>query len=298
MNLLSDLFRKKPSANAIAPKQSDAAPRKEVYLTKTVTFGMHPHRSATEDSSVFFVDESRGIRKMIVDSRGNIQNFPGIKKEDFWVRDVAPNYLKPQIRFRSSFETRDCGWIFLWQLQPDGWYWADEDGFGGEDDPEVILYTFLDRQGNFSGPFQIYQFGSRGFAMDRFLARHDRSQKWAMEAASDDENYVVYPGDIFPQLWGCPADHESDKFYQLWNREEALEYWSHPVLAEDLLALARALLDSKKSLWQMMGRASHCVKASMTLFYALTKEPVFQQVLDKFFDGQQDAYTLANLSRE
>ncbi len=127
MKFLSDfLGRKQPKSEPepvveAAPLEKPEPKRAEsVYLTATVTFGMHPYRSADEDSSVFFVDENRGIRKMIIDAYGNIQNFPGIIKEKFWAKHVAPNYLKQQVRFRSSFEKRDNGWIFLWQLQPDG----------------------------------------------------------------------------------------------------------------------------------------------------------------------------------
>lgn len=142
-----------------------------VYLTQTVIFGMHPYRSADEDSTVYFVDENRGIRKMLTDTWGNIQNFPGIIQEDFWVKEVAPNYLKPRVGFRSSFEKREGGWLFLWQLQPDGWYWADEDGFGAEKDAEVILYTFVDLDGNFTGPFRIYSMDGKSYFPGQEITR-------------------------------------------------------------------------------------------------------------------------------
>ena len=303
MKFLSKLFGKekpevKPVSDKIPSQKPEPKERKPVYLTQTVTFGMHRYRSADEDSSVFFVDEEHGIRKMIVDALGNIQNFPGIVREDFWVKHVAPNYMKPQVRFRSSFEAREMGWIFLWQVQPDGWYWADEDGFGEENDWEVVLYTFLDRNGNFTDPFRIYKLGDRGYAMDRFLGRHTHSQKQALEAIKDQENHTSFPDDLFPQLWGCRTEHISDNFYQLKDRKEALEYWENPILSEDLKALAQALLDSEKSLWQIMGRDSNRVKGSMTLFYKVTEEPVFKQVLDKYWSGELDSVTVRRLCEE
>ena len=51
----------------------------------------------------------------------------------------------------------------LWQIQPDGRYWEDDDGFGGSPDEEVTLYAFLDEEGNFDGPFRIYQVGMRKY---------------------------------------------------------------------------------------------------------------------------------------
>lgn len=44
-----------------------------------------------------------GIQKLIVDSNGNIRNFPGFVQEDLWVSQVDPCYLKPLIRFRGCF---------------------------------------------------------------------------------------------------------------------------------------------------------------------------------------------------
>ena len=172
MKWLSKLIAKNQPESKLAesrellPKTSSKH-TEPAYLTQTVIFGMHPYRSADEDSSVYFVDENRGIRKMLTDSRGNIQNFPGMIKEDFWAKEVAPNYLKPCVGFRSSFEKREDGWLFLWQLQPDGWYWADEDGFGAEKDVEVILYTFVDLDGNFTGPFRLYSLDGTSYFAGR-----------------------------------------------------------------------------------------------------------------------------------
>ena len=49
--------------------------KKTPYLTQPVIYGMHAYRRPGEDSSVYFVDEERGIRKMLVDQEGNIQKF-------------------------------------------------------------------------------------------------------------------------------------------------------------------------------------------------------------------------------
>lgn len=35
-----------------------------------------------------------------------------------------------------------------WQLNPDGMYYMDEDGYGMTDDDEVEIYGFIDRKGN------------------------------------------------------------------------------------------------------------------------------------------------------
>lgn len=112
---------------------------------------------------VYFIDESRGIQKLIVDSNGNIRNFPGFAQEDLWASQVDPCYLKPEIRFCTSFERRGDRLVMLWEIQPDGRYWEDEDGFGGTSDVEVRLYTFLDENGDFTGPFQVYNIGTHNY---------------------------------------------------------------------------------------------------------------------------------------
>ena len=149
MGWLKDLFGKQTPA---VTQQKREAP----YLTQTVVFGMHLYRRAGEDSSVYFVDEKRGIRKKLVDSNGVIQHFPGFAdKKALESLLSSPRYLTPQIRFRTSFEKQDSGWMMLWQIQPDGRYWEDEDGFGGTNDEEITLFTCVDENGDFTGPFEL-----------------------------------------------------------------------------------------------------------------------------------------------
>ena len=162
MRSLYCLFGKKTPPAPAKPAEKRESP----YLTRTVVYGMHLYRQKGEDSTVCFVDEKRGIRKMLVDFDGYIQKFPGILQEDFWVKEVSANALRPLIRFRTGFERRGERWIMLWQIQPDGRYWEDEDGFGAEDEEEVILYTYVDENGDFTGPFRLYSIGTRQYCRD------------------------------------------------------------------------------------------------------------------------------------
>ncbi|MCQ2075262.1 MAG: hypothetical protein MJY77_08820 [Bacteroidaceae bacterium] len=41
-----------------------------------------------------------------------------------------------------------------WQLNPDGMYYMDEDGFGMSDDEEVEIYGFIDREGKVVSKFR------------------------------------------------------------------------------------------------------------------------------------------------
>lgn len=68
-----------------------------------------------------------------------------------------------------------------WTLQPDGRYYADEDGFGMEDDDEIDFYAFIDRQANILIPFQ---------PMDDSLKTRYRKQAVAISRNREEVPYV------------------------------------------------------------------------------------------------------------
>ena len=134
------------------------------YFSDCVTFGMHAYRTENEDCSVCYMDDARGICKMVVDQNGQFCDFPIIITEDFWKTELQDSgALKNQIRFRTSFEKMNGGFVVLWTIQPDGRYWEDSDGYGGTPDREIILYSFLDTNGNICAPFRIYRLGAETF---------------------------------------------------------------------------------------------------------------------------------------
>lgn len=64
------------------------------------------------------MDEKQGIRKMLINEDGLIQNFPGFVEEDCWVKALSSQTVGSRIHFRTSFEPRVGRWIMLWQIQP------------------------------------------------------------------------------------------------------------------------------------------------------------------------------------
>lgn len=292
MNLFSVLFGNKYSLAKPAPPQTTPRQTEPVRLTQTVVFGHG-------DSSVYFVDENRGIQKMLVDTGGNIRNFPGILKEDFWVKEVSANSLLPKIRFRTSFEKRENKWIMLWTIQPDGDYWRDDDGFGAENEDEVVLYTYVDLNGDFTGPFCIYEVGERCYSLDRFEHAHVNRYHSALRAlkAGKLENDVDV---LFPRLYGMELRmgiRSVWEHYTLCDKKLAGDYWVHPVLSQHLLEASRALLQLDIPITQIVGHPEHrIVQSCMTLFYTVSGEPVFKEVLDKFFEGKPDEFTVNRTS--
>lgn len=134
--------------------------RKYAPFSAWSTYGNHMYRRPGERADVIFTTKT-GEKKIIVDNDGRIMDFPGIKKEDFWMKEIqVKKFLDPVICFWTRFAKYDNErYIMYWQVQPDGRYWEDEDGFGMEPDEEITLYAFIDQEGNFMGPFEIYQIG-------------------------------------------------------------------------------------------------------------------------------------------
>lgn len=134
-------------------------------LSQWTTFGNHLYRCKGEVVAVEFVNEAYGIRKWIVDNDGYIQNYPGIENSEEWMYAwKSKRALDHQICFRTYFERMANQTIrMVWEIQPDGRYWEEDDGFGAESDMEIQLYTYLDEKGNFTGPFRTYSIGAEEF---------------------------------------------------------------------------------------------------------------------------------------
>ena len=104
---------------------------------------------------------------------------------------------------------------------------------------------------------------------------------------------------VFPQLAGLGRS-ETARRYAIASRAEARAYFEHPLLG------AR-LREGVKAVCALEGRSAHAIfgspddlklRSSMTLFSAIPgSDPVFQQVLDKFFKGKADQQTMTILNR-
>ncbi len=104
---------------------------------------------------------------------------------------------------------------------------------------------------------------------------------------------------IFPQIDGLGYSRTTRR-YAIKSKEEARQYLHRPVLGKRLIECGQAVLD-------VTGRTAHQIfgfpddaklSSSMTLFAEVASTPsVFEQVLDKYFDGVRDARTLAILAR-
>ena len=99
---------------------------------------------------------------------------------------------------------------------------------------------------------------------------------------------------IFPQIEGL-GHSPTSQYYAIKSLEEARRYLDHPVLGARLLECCEALMRLERpSAADIFGSPDdRKLKSSMTLFDLVApRDSVFDRVLGKYFDGQQDARTL------
>ncbi len=102
---------------------------------------------------------------------------------------------------------------------------------------------------------------------------------------------------VFPQIAGLGLS-EMSRRYAISSLEEARRYLAHPVLGERLRECGRILTElDGKTADDVFGPVDAIkLRSSMTLFArAAPEDPLFAEVLDRFFDGVADEATDARL---
>jgi uncharacterized protein (DUF1810 family) len=99
---------------------------------------------------------------------------------------------------------------------------------------------------------------------------------------------------IFPQIDGLGLG-TTTQYYAIKSVQEARQYLNHPVLGTRLRECTEAVLAvAGRSVSEIFGYPDDLkLKSSMTLFAAVADPgSAFAHVLDKYFQGEQDARTL------
>lgn len=102
---------------------------------------------------------------------------------------------------------------------------------------------------------------------------------------------------VLPQLTGLGSSDMAQR-YALTGLAEARAYLAHPVLGPRLRACADALaaLDTSDAEAVLGPVDAQKLRSSMTLFAAAApQERVFRDVLERYWDGREDARTVAGL---
>ncbi len=135
------------------------------------------------------------------------------------------------------------------------------------------------------------------FDLARFVEAQQRDYQQALDelrAGAKRSHWIWY---VFPQLRGLGRS-EMAEHYGISGLDEARAYLAHPLLGKRLEDCARALLSHRgRPVRQIMGSPDDLkLRSSMTLFQAAApQQPLFAEVLQAFYDGEQDAATLQRL---
>ncbi len=131
----------------------------DMRFSQMTTFGDHLYRHKGEIAEIIMENTRTGIQKTIVDDAGMIVDFPGFAYPNLvsLYNDGVPS---GRIRFRSDISKLGEQYALVWQIQPDGRYWEDDDGFGMTSDDEIDLYARFDETGHFTEAFHLYSIGS------------------------------------------------------------------------------------------------------------------------------------------
>lgn len=103
---------------------------------------------------------------------------------------------------------------------------------------------------------------------------------------------------VFPQL-AVLGRSDRARFYGLADRNEALDYWQHPLLRQRLLHCVDLMLAiPDRSAHQILGSPDNLkLRSCLTLFEVVAPdEPRFGLALERFYDGERDPRTREALS--
>jgi uncharacterized protein (DUF1810 family) len=136
------------------------------------------------------------------------------------------------------------------------------------------------------------------FDLDRFVTAQDTDDTYAtalgeLRRGRKRSHWMWF---VFPQVSGLGRSAVA-KHFELTGADEARAYLAHPVLGPRLLECARAMAGlAGHDAVAVLGPVDAAkLRSSMTLFGYVDQDPVFTEVLDRYFDGQRDEETLRRL---
>ena len=135
------------------------------------------------------------------------------------------------------------------------------------------------------------------YDLERFVRAQIGSYEtalWEIRRGRKCSHWMWY---IFPQIAGLGMSSTA-QYYAIQDLQEAEEYLAHPILGPRLLEISGELLKlNTNDAYSVFGWPDDLkLRSSMTLFScAAEDQPVFQQVLDKYYGGRPDEKTLSLL---
>ena len=130
-------------------------------------------------------------------------------------------------------------------------------------------------------------------SLERFIDAQKEDYDMAFREISNGKKRNHYMWYIFPQIKGLGRSSTA-KHYSIDGLEEAREYMENEYLRNNLLNISSELLKLETdNPVEIFGHIdSKKLRSSMTLFELVSDNEVFSLVLEKYFDGKRDEFTL------
>ncbi|MDA9531664.1 MULTISPECIES: DUF1810 domain-containing protein [unclassified Bradyrhizobium] len=136
------------------------------------------------------------------------------------------------------------------------------------------------------------------FDLNRFVRAQDPVYRDVQAELARGRKQTHWMWFIFPQVAGLGFSAMSQR-YAIGSRAEAKAYLAHPVLGARLIECTRLVLAVEgRTINAILGAPDDAkFRSSMTLFGAVSDEPIFDQAITRYFAGERDGATLEILSR-
>ncbi len=134
--------------------------------------------------------------------------------------------------------------------------------------------------------------------LERFIEAQERDYESALEEMKNGKKETHWIWYIFPQLKGLGMSYFAN-YYGIEDLEEAKAYFENEYLRNHLLEITEAVFSiPTNNIKSVMDSPDDLkLKSSMTLFYEATKEEIFKQVLEKYYEGKLDEQTIRLLKK-
>ena len=135
------------------------------------------------------------------------------------------------------------------------------------------------------------------YDLERFVAAQASNYEDALAELRGGKKRTHWMWYVFPQIEGLGGSAMAHR-YSIKSEAEARAYLAHPILGPRLLDCASAVLETT-------GRTAHDIfgspddmklHSSATLFATVSDDPIYQQILDKYFAGKPDEKTIELLT--
>lgn len=135
------------------------------------------------------------------------------------------------------------------------------------------------------------------FDLERFVRAQDpvfRAVQGELARGRKQSHWMWF---VFPQIAGLGFSAMSQR-YAIGSRAEARAYLAHPILGSRLIECTRLVLAVEgRTINAILGAPDDAkFRSSMTLFGAVSEEPVFGEALARYFAGERDGATLELLA--